>query len=165
MRWPLQRDCAAFYGNPDPAGRGAPSRLWEDKELVRIEPPYPMVLAWDTAKPVHSILFHRRAAGALTRCLEAMLKAYGMRLEKMGMHLYGGSYNFRLMRGSASLSMHSYGCAIDLNPEANPFGRRWVAGGKMMDPGVVAIFEAEGFTWGGRWRRPDAMHFQAARVR
>lgn len=164
MRWPLQHDCNEFYGNPDPAGRGAPSRLWEDKELVRIEPPWPMVLAWDVNQPVHSILFHRRAADALKRVFLAMLQTYGMRLEAMGMHLYGGSYNFRLMRGSASLSMHSWGCAIDLNPEANPFGRRW-SGGKMMNQGVVELFEAEGFTWGGHWRRPDCMHFQAARVK
>lgn len=164
-RWPLQKDCNAFYGNPDPVGRGTPSRLWEGEHLVRIEPPFPMVLAWDKTQPLHSMKVHRLIAPALSRVFLAMLQTYGLRLEKMGMHLWDGTYAFRTMRGSSKLSMHSYGIAIDLDGEHNPFGRRWTGAPPMMNIGIVRLFEDEGFVWGGRWRRPDAMHFQAARVR
>jgi hypothetical protein len=85
------------------------------------------------------------------------------RIEANHLHLFGGSYNFRLMRGSNQLSMHSWGCALDLDPEGNPFGRNR-AKCRMPAP-VVEAFQAEGFEWGGRWKRPDAMHFQAARTR
>jgi hypothetical protein len=30
-----------------------------------------------------------------------------------------------------------------------------------MPPPVVALFEAEGWAWGGRFTRPDPMHFEA----
>jgi len=55
--------------------------------------------------------------------------------------------------------MHSYGIAIDLDPEHNPQGR---SGGRIKDDadGVVALFEGAGWTG---WRlnsRPDCMHFQ-----
>jgi hypothetical protein len=33
-----------------------------------------------------------------------------------------------------------------------------------MDPRVVAIFEKWGFRWGGRWTKPDGMHFELAAV-
>ena len=78
------------------------------------------------------------------------------------MHLCGGAFNFRLKRGGNSLSIHSWGAAIDLDPERNALGRRYRAGAGMMPMAVVEIFAAEGWVWGGPWSRPDAMHFQAA---
>jgi hypothetical protein len=62
--------------------------------------------------------------------------------------------------------MHSWGCAIDLDPGRNAFHDQtghFGAGGAIA---VVRAFEAEGWIWGGRWagRSCDPMHFQAARV-
>ena len=54
------------------------------------------------------------------------------------------------------LSHHSWGIAIDLNAPENTFGTKG-----NMDMRVVDIFEDRwGFTWGGRWIIPDAMHFE-----
>ncbi|MEA2432872.1 MAG: hypothetical protein QOG54_329 [Actinomycetota bacterium] len=57
------------------------------------------------------------------------------------------------------LSMHAFGLAIDLNAATNQLGTRGD-----MDPQIVEIFERWGFDWGGRWARPDPMHFELARL-
>ncbi len=69
---------------------------------------------------------------------------------------YDGGYVFRLSRGSSRLSMHALGGALDFNAFQNRLGQRDFK----MHPEVVRIFRRYGWTWGGRWRRPDAMHFQ-----
>ena len=51
--------------------------------------------------------------------------------------------------------MHAFGLALDLNVQRNLYG---TPGG--MHPDIVAIFEKWGFEWGGRWDRPDPMHFE-----
>lgn len=76
-----------------------------------------------------------------------------------------GGYTFRMQRGSTSkLSMHCFGAAVDFDPFHNKFKAppELTALGTQPGLGVVRIFEARGWTWGGRWGRPDAMHFQFA---
>ncbi|MCC6172083.1 MAG: M15 family metallopeptidase [Gammaproteobacteria bacterium] len=167
-QWPRQDPAMLnrFYGCPDAGSNGEPDPAWEARELTRLAPPYPMVLAWDTSTAVRAIRVHRLCAPALERALAAIAAYYGTReqLVRARMHLYGGCYNFRLMRGSTRLSTHSWGCAIDLDPDRNPLGRRWDPDAGMMPRAVVDIFRGEGATWGGTWRRPDAMHYQFADV-
>lgn len=66
---------------------------------------------------------------------------------------YGGCWDVRKSRSDDRLSVHSYGLAIDLNPETNKLG---TVGD--MDPRLVACFEDCDFEWGGRWKNPDPMH-------
>lgn len=164
--WPRQAECNAYYGDPDPDRDGRPNRAWEDANLVTIAPPYPMVLAWDVSAPVRGIRVHRRCAESLTRVLRRIAAIYPAAAdrERARVHLFGGSYSFRLMRGGARLSMHSWGCAIDLDPQRNGLGVPWRPERGMMPVAVVEAFEAEGWVAGARWRTADAMHFQAARV-
>jgi hypothetical protein len=62
----------------------------------------------------------------------------------------------KLWNPKKSLSIHSYGLAIDINWDTNPVGKR----GDMPDY-VVDLFEKHGWTWGGRWKNPkDPMHWQ-----
>jgi hypothetical protein len=78
------------------------------------------------------------------------------------MHLYGGCYNFRLIKDSNRLSTHAWGASIDLDPQKNPLGKPYNETRGMMPKAVIKIFEAEGWKWGRRFRnRPDCMHFQA----
>ncbi len=67
------------------------------------------------------------------------------------------SFNWRPIRGGSSLSYHSWGVAIDLNPGTNGMGKQGD-----MPMKVVEIFESLGFKWGGRWQgaRRDPMHFE-----
>ncbi len=53
------------------------------------------------------------------------------------------------------LSMHGWGLAVDLNVSTNGLGAT-----PQMDPRIVEVFDRWGFVWGGRWRRPDGMHFE-----
>ena len=164
--WPKQSEVRAFYGDPDPNQDGAADRAWEDSRLVRIEPPYRMVLAWDPTSRVKTIRVHEKCSASLLRVLLQITTIYGSEqlIEANRLHLFGGCYNFRTMRGSTKLSMHAYGCAIDLDPEYNYLGRPYREADGMMPMAVVEAFEAEGWTWGGRWKRPDCQHFQAATV-
>lgn len=151
----------AFYGNPDSNGDASPDPVWEAINIVKIIPPYDMVLAWDTTKKVTSIRVHRNCAGSLTRVLRGIKDHYGTQeaIEAARMHLYGGAYMFRLMRGANQLSIHSWGAAIDLDPGNNPFG-----GKVTMPQAVVELFAKEGWVWGGPWHTHDGMHFQAANL-
>lgn len=166
-QWPLQSDAAAMnklYGNPDTNGDGAADTAWAAKYLTTIVPPYRMVLAWDKKAVVKKITVNKGCADALLAALKGIRDLYGSQsaIEAAGMHLFGGVYNFRLKRGGKTLSTHARACGIDLNPEANGQG----AAGNM-PPSVVAIFDAQGAEWGGRWsgKSKDPMHFQFARTK
>jgi len=157
--WPLQRDCDSFYGNPRGADGGASDR-WEGISLVSV--PCPWTLRYE-GQPVRGIRVHRKCAASLTRVLDAIWQRLGRsqaEMDRVGMSIYGGSYNFRRMRGLGALSMHAYGCALDFDPAHNALGDPKPA----MDRRVIAEFEREGWEWGGHWSRPDGMHFQAART-
>lgn len=169
-RWPApdRTSLEAFYGRhtPDPA-TGAPTAAWEAAHLVGLAPPFPMVLAWDPRVPVRVIRCHRLVAPSLERVLRAIGSHFGDTdaLRRAGMHLFGGAYCHRPVRGGRALSLHAWGAAIDLDPARNPLGRAHGASTGMMPPVVVRLFEAEGWAWGGRFTRPDCMHFEAVRRR
>ena len=162
--WPIQANRNHFYGDP----RGANGRVdpkWEASNIVRVEFPWDAVLAWDTHTRVRTARVHRLCAKSLERVLASIWVASGRSQEtirKWGMHLYGGAYEFRQVRGGTSLSSHSWGCAIDFDPLRNALGDKTPNFANI--PEVLAAFDAEGWTWGGKWSRPDGMHWQAASV-
>jgi hypothetical protein len=162
-KWPKPYEVKSFYGDPDKNSDGEADGQWRLENLERITPPYRMVLAWEPKRRLNSILVHKKVASSLLYCLNKISLLFGSEqaVEANRMHLYGGCYNFRLMRGATKLSMHAYGCAIDLDPEANPLGKRYEEGKGMIPMAVVKIFEDEGWAWGGRWERPDCQHFEA----
>lgn len=162
--WPPQSAQAmnAFYGDPDVNHDGRADATWMKANLVRIKPPYRM--SWSWGGEVATLTVHKRCAESLLRALDGVARRLGSQeaIERARMHLCGGAYNFRLQRGGSSLSIHSWGAAIDIDPERNRLGRSYAPTLGMMPMAVVEIFVAEGWEWGGRWSRPDAMHFQAA---
>lgn len=93
-------------------------------------------------------------------------------------------FNYREVTGGGSLSKHAYGCAIDINPQQNPYV--WYASdgtltwshanandyidrtsgqAHMIVSGDICCttFEKYGFSWGGYWSNPiDYQHFEIA---
>lgn len=126
---------------------------WETERMVKAALPFPVPLSWDTSKTVTSIRCHKLIAPLLEEVFR-QVAAQGL---KRAVKTYGGGYVYRPKRGQVKPSTHSWGIAIDLNPNTNAMG---TAGD--MDPRLVALFEANGFVWGGRWsgRFKDPMHFQ-----
>ncbi|HEY6566410.1 MAG TPA: M15 family metallopeptidase, partial [Actinomycetota bacterium] len=70
---------------------------------------------------------------------------------------FAGCYNARMVMRipTASISHHSWGAAVDINSLSNPYGAQ-----PHQPPALLAVMEANGFTWGGRWTVPDGMHFE-----
>lgn len=90
------------------------------------------------------------------------------------------AFNFRNVAGTAVLSQHAYGVAIDINPRLNPMvigdavyppnataylDRGNMRPGMIVKPGVVVDAFAEfGWQWGGDWSpMKDYHHFVKAR--
>ena len=164
QRWPAQAECDDYYG--DPRGSNGASPKWESSNIVRVVPPWRMIDE-DSKRPISGISIHRKCAASLTRILNKAWELYGKsqaEIDKRGLNVFSGSYVFRNIRGSSRLSMHAYGCALDIASQLNELGKPYdPKRGLPME--FVKLFEDEGWTWGGRWTgRPDAMHFQAAYV-
>ena len=68
---------------------------------------------------------------------------------------WDGCFNVRKKRGLKSMSLHSWGIAIDINAAWNGLGKE-----PTMSPRLVKCFTDCGFEWGGTWTRKDGMHFQ-----
>lgn len=161
--WPNQNDVDGFYGNP--RGRnGVASAKWESENIVRVKAPWKLITAWDGA-PVSSIMVHKKCSESLLRVLEQIWGSAGQsqrKVDEWGMNLFAGAYNFRLMRGDNRLSMHSWGCAVDFDSARNSFGDTTPNFKNI--PAVLNAFRSQGWTWGGEWKKPDGMHWQAANV-
>ena len=81
----------------------------------------------------------------------------------------GGTFNYRNIKGTNRLSMHSYGITIDINVSKSNY---WQWDSRSTDEKMVGkyknsiplelvhIFEKHGFIWGGAWRHYDMMHFE-----
>lgn len=141
---------------------------WVEKNLVKasIEP-----LPDPAQRGIELVRFHRLVAPSF----EALLKAWGDAGLLEHILSWNGSYVPRYKRGRAPgpgeppnlayLSAHAWGSAFDINARWNPLGRvPAFAGteGSVWD--LVEIAESLGWAWGGRWRRPDGMHFEICRL-
>lgn len=167
MKWPTQAEVLSnksIYGDPRGPDRTRMSLKWERENIVRIKPPFRMTYA---GKKVASIRVHKHCAESLLRVLNGLLmrataaapKNPQALLNKSGASIFGGVVMYRLMRGGNSLSIHSYGAAIDLDPARNGLGDSTPNFANY--PWVIEEFEKEGWLWGGTWSRADGMHFQA----
>ena len=168
--WPHQGpEMDQFYGRPETDNHGGVTASWEARNLKRLEFPWRATLAWDIGQPLRSFRVHVSCAGSMSRILECIWELYAHDQEKIeadGLHLFGGSYNYRLKRGGSTLSTHAYGAAIDINPDGCPMLPKRPKDAKSKMPDVVVdAFRAESWAWGGDWNSPwDSQHFQSAIV-
>lgn len=111
----------------------------------------------------------------------ALVDEYGGDDEKSMQANNTSAFNYRTVEGSSSLSKHSYGMAIDINPLYNPCVRTYSDGSSQSFPEgsdiyadrsrdfaykidkndlCYKLFTERGFRWGGDWNSlKDYQHF------
>ncbi len=155
--WPSQKfepDLIDFYGN---VGTNQTS----------IAVPYPHIIAWDKTKSVTKIRCHTKVADSLVRVLTKAKNHYGMdEIHRLKLDVWGGCLNVRQMRGGTRYSMHSWGIAMDYDPENNRL--KWGSDrASFARPDYIKwweFWEEEGWVSLGRARNYDWMHVQAAKL-
>lgn len=129
-----------------------------------IDLPYPMRIAWDLTKTVKRMQCHKLAAEPFKAVFSDLLAHYGLpELQRLGIDLFGGCVNVRLMRGSKTKwSRHSWGIAVDLSPVENGLRVKWKDSqfAKPEYTKMVEIFYSHGFLSYGKERGFDSMHFE-----
>jgi hypothetical protein len=133
----LSKDCLKKYGDPH---LGMNMTTWK----------VPIELAVIKALPT-KIYCNKDMVGPLGLAFTNLLER-GLGGE---LHSFDGCFNIRQMRGSKSMSLHSWGVAVDLNASTNQMGSK-----PTLTPEFVKCFTDVGFDWGGDWKNPDGMHFQ-----
>ncbi|WP_229002018.1 hypothetical protein [Rhizobium sp. AB2/73] len=84
---------------------------------------------------------------SLGRILNKIWQDFGCNqkaVEVANLHLIGGGYNWRQMRGISRLSMHALGCAVDIDPDHNSLGDPTPVIGRREDLHVIYVWEQIG---------------------
>lgn len=146
-------DLVAQFGDPTRKG-------FVRDHLQRCELPYPMRASWDEELTVRQAYVHIAVADAMIDALLDVMAYRGYEwLVENNLDRWGGVHAKRYKTGSSTeLSVHAWAAALDLNPHRGPFGKP-----TDMPAFIVDAFEKRGFVWGGRWKVPDGMHFQAVK--
>lgn len=154
--WPTQaevRKGTSCFGRPG-----------NESVLTSIVPPYPLFYG---GKALRSIRVHELVAPHVLAILREVLEHYGQdEIHRLGLDLYGGSYNYRASTGGNSLSMHAWGIALDFSPAANAYKTK-APRASLSHRDCRAwweIWESHGAVSLGRSRDYDWMHVQFARL-
>lgn len=143
----------ATFGDPKYDGHGGVSPAWEDAHMVLVRD-LPLI-----PKLYCNRVIVEPLRAALTACAEL----------GDGYHLGTiGCFAPRAKRGTEGLSVHTWGAAVDINPDCNRLivcelddPRRTAPGARDIPDAWITAFKAAGFVWGGDFRhRFDPMHFQ-----
>lgn len=149
--WPSDNevDLTRFFG-----------KAGDESNLVSFEFPFPM---YYEGKRVLRGRCHHKVKDSLLRVLgEIGMRWAGNRGVLEEAEDYGGIYNFRKMRGGSSISRHSWGIAIDLDPDDNGNHVPWPQQADMPLE-IMEAFAREGWLSAGAFWGRDAMHHQATR--
>jgi hypothetical protein len=136
------------------------------KNIVKLDLPFPFryVVAADKFATVKSMQCHKLVKENFLSVFNDLLTYYGLlELERLGIDLYAGCLNVRLMRGSKTKwSRHSWGIAIDHDPLRNGLKTKW-ADAQFSKPSYVFMVDTyykHGFMSYGKEKNYDAMHFE-----
>ena len=142
-----------IYGQPNQQG----------SYLTTIQLPYPMRLAWDKKTSVIKMRVHKKVAQDFINVFNELLAVYGLaKIQALGIDLFGGCFNFRAMRGGSDYSRHSWGIAIDLDPERNQLKEsdKTARFARPEYKPMIDIFYKHGFVNLGVEKNYDWMHFE-----
>ena len=145
------------------SGNSIFGKAGDESVLVSVPVPANYPLKYD-GKQVKSIRIHKLAADRLEAALKDIINHYGEDIEKVapGACVYDGSYYFRNTRNSSSMSIHSWGLALDFDAGNNGLKTQWEKArlGQDIYKPFWDILEHHGFLSLGRRQGTDAMHCQ-----
>jgi hypothetical protein len=159
-----RRDVYRIFG--DPGGGMKVDKKWF-KENIRT---YRKAMALPGVPPHRYIKIHKLAEPYMREALRRATEACpDYEIRKFA------CFNYRLMRKGNRLSYHSWGIAMDINPDENPairykrpqdkpvpFSEEWCElRPNAMPQAFVEAIKSVGFAWGGDWRTfADDMHYE-----
>lgn len=147
-----EREVFTFYGAPGDANN-----------LIVINLPFPLRVSWSPGVCIQRMQVHKKIAEPLVEVFKDLLEAYGYdELKKLRIDMWGGTYNFRKMRGGTSWSKHAWAIAIDLDPDRNSLRstRKTASFAKPEYKKMIDIFYKHGFVGLGPEKDYDWMHFE-----
>lgn len=124
-------------------------------------PSNPNMVVWDVPAELEIGMIPKKIY-----CNKDMVKPLSMAFKKLidtkavnELKTWDGCFNIRNKRGLSSLSLHSWGIAIDVNAFENGLNQT-----PKLSKQFVECFTTSGFDWGGTWTRKDGMHFQLSNI-
>jgi D-alanyl-D-alanine carboxypeptidase-like protein len=164
----------AVFGNPA-NGDGTLNEAWEDQNIIRVKPPEGWVLFYqedDKLTPVSGIRMHKLLADSFQEVLRDIWQHADVQLgggasdddirawlHERRLDQHGGGFNFRKITAGKSLSLHSYGIAIDWDPQNNPRQKPLTL---TLPDWWFDIWAKHGWSDGRHFTTPDPMHVQFA---
>ena len=164
----------AVFGNPANSD-GTLNEAWEAANIRKVAPPdnWQLFYQADTGLvKVAGIRMHRLLEDSFSSVLDDVWQfaigqiggspsddAVRAWLHQRRLDQHGGGFNFRKITGGRSLSLHSYGIAIDWDPEHNP---RQKPLKRTLPDWWYDIWKARGWSDGRHFPTPDPMHVQFA---
>lgn len=121
----------------------------------------PCMTLWDVPTALEigvipkRIYCNKDMVGPLTKAFQNLIQRGHVKELKT----WDGCFNIRKMRGLKSMSLHSWGIAVDVNAFENGLNAT-----PKLSAGFVKCFTDAGFDWGGTWKRKDGMHFQLSKI-
>jgi hypothetical protein len=154
--WPPQNEPALneFYGKVG-------------TNQVSLALPYPHRVSWDLSETITSYQCNAKVRDSAKRVLQRVFEHYGIeKIKELRLDRWGGCLNVRQMRGGTHYSMHSWGIAIDYDPDNNQltWGRDHASFARPDYAAWWRFWEEEGWTSLGRSKNYDWMHVQATRL-
>lgn len=135
----------------------------DTKNFTLIDLPYPMRVSWDLKEKIKKMQCHKLVAPNFKAFFTDMLAHYGIdQIQKLGIDLYSGCYNFRKMRGGTDWSRHSWAIALDLDEARNQLHetKKTARFARPEYKPMMAIAYKNGFVNLGIEKNYDFMHFQ-----
>jgi hypothetical protein len=164
----------AMFGNPANAD-GTLNEAWEGKNIRKVAPPDGWKLYYQEDNEltlVSGIRIHKLLADSFVAVLDdirdhaaaeigggATPEQIRKWLHKRRLDQHGGGFNFRKITAGSKLSLHSYGIAIDWDPNHNP---RQKPLKYTLPDWWFGIWSDHGWSDGRHFPTPDPMHVQFA---
>lgn len=154
LLWPSQAEVRA--------GRSIFGKAGDESNLVNVKPAYQLYFE---GKKVSTVRVHKLIAKHVEAAFREIVDAYTVEeIHKLGFDDYSGSFNHRVTASGKSLSMHSWGIALDFAASKNAYSqtRKTASLARPECEQFWKIWESHGAFSLGRERDYDWMHLQFA---